>query len=243
MALNTLALVVFDMAGTTIEDSGQVVAAFTTALRVNQVPVTEDEIQSWRGASKREVLRHFVERQFGRDDPDNATRIERAYAEFRRCLERAYRTEGARAIDGADRTFAWLHEQGIKIALTTGFYRQVTDIILEAAGWGPDAVDATVCSDEVSQGRPAPYMIFRAMELTGVIDVRRVVKVGDTALDLLAGTNAGARGVVGVLSGSQTIEQLGSVEHTHIIPSVADLPTLLRRMQHDANHQSQNRKH
>jgi phosphonatase-like hydrolase len=243
MALNTLELVVFDMAGTTIEDSGQVMAAFTAALRVNQVSATEEEIQSWRGASKREVLRHFVERQFGRDDPDNATRIERAYAEFRRCLERAYRTQGAHAIDGADRTFTWLRERGVKIALTTGFYRQVTEIILEATGWGQGAVDATICSDEVPQGRPAPYMIFRAMELTGVIDVRRVVKVGDTALDLLAGTNAGARGVVGVLSGSQTIEQLGSVAHTHIIPSVADLPRLLRRMQHDADHQSQNRQH
>jgi phosphonatase-like hydrolase len=235
MALNTLELVVFDMAGTTIEDSGQVMAAFTAALRVNQVSATEEEIQSWRGASKREVLRHFVERQFGRDDPDNATRIERAYAEFRRCLERAYRTQGAHAIDGADRTFTWLRERGVKIALTTGFYRQVTEIILEATGWGQGAVDATIC--------PAHYMIFRAMELTGVIDVRRVVKVGDTALDLLAGTNAGARGVVGVLSGSQTIEQLGSVAHTHIIPSVADLPRLLRRMQHDADHQSQNRQH
>lgn len=228
MILNRLELVVFDMAGTTIVDSGQVIAAFTAALSASQVSATEEEIQSWRGASKREVLRHFVERQFGRDDPDNAKRIERAYAEFRRCLERAYRTQGARAIDGADKAFAWLRERGVRIALTTGFYRQVTDIILEAVGWSPDVVDGTVCSDEVPQGRPAPYLIFRAMELTGAIDVRRVVKVGDTALDLMAGTNAGARGVVGVLSGSQTVEQLGSVEHTHIISSVADLPRLLR---------------
>jgi phosphonatase-like hydrolase len=241
MSLNALELVVFDVVGTTIEDSGQVIAAFAAALSTSQIPATKEEIQNWRGASKREVLRHFVERQFGRDDPGNDTRIKRAYSEFRRCLERAYCTQGARAIDGADETFAWLRERGAKIALTTGFYRQVTDIILEATGWGLDVVDATVCSDEVPRGRPAPYMIFRAMELTGVIDVRRVVKVGDTALDLMAGTNAGARGVVGVLSGSQGVEQLSSVEHTHIISSVADLPRLLRRMQDDDNHQSQSR--
>jgi phosphoglycolate phosphatase-like HAD superfamily hydrolase len=54
-----------------------------------------------------------------------------------------------------------------------------------------------------------------------------VIKVGDTALDLQAGTNAGLRGVVGVLSGSQGVEKLGSVTHTHIIPSVSELPRLL----------------
>jgi hypothetical protein len=34
---------------------------------------------------------------------------------------------------------------------------------------------------------------------------------------------------VGVLSGSYRIEGLGGVEHTHIIPSVAELPGLLER--------------
>jgi phosphoglycolate phosphatase-like HAD superfamily hydrolase len=65
------------------------------------------------------------------------------------------------------------------------------------------------------------------MEATGVVDVSRVIKVGDTALDLQAGTNAGVRGVVGVLSGSQTVEQLGRVAHTHLVASVADIPALV----------------
>ena len=42
-------------------------------------------------------------------------------------------------------------------------------------------------------------MIFRAMETAGTEDVRRVVNVGDTPRDLQAGTNAGVRGVIGVL--------------------------------------------
>jgi phosphoglycolate phosphatase-like HAD superfamily hydrolase len=89
------------------------------------------------------------------------------------------------------------------------------------------AIDASICSDEVPLGRPAPFMIFRAMEATGVTDVRCVIKVGDTALDLLAGRNAGVRGVVGVLSGSQSEEELRSAEPTHILPSVAALPELI----------------
>jgi phosphoglycolate phosphatase-like HAD superfamily hydrolase len=70
-------------------------------------------------------------------------------------------------------------------------------------------------------------MIFRAMEGTAVTDVKRVAKVGDTAVDLLAGTHAGLRWVVGVLTGTQPVEKLAFAPHTHIIPSVAALPELL----------------
>jgi phosphonatase-like hydrolase len=221
-------LVVFDMAGTTVEDRGQVPDAFRGALTDQGIAVDDGALQAWRGASKREVLSHFVEGQFGHDDADNARRIELAYAAFRRRLERSYAEGGVRAVVGAEETFAWLRERGIQVALTTGFYRKVTDTILRALGWQPGVtIAASVCSDEVTRGRPAPYMIFRAMEATGVVAVSRVIKVGDTALDLQAGTNAGVRGVVGVLSGSQTVDQLGRVAHTHVIGSVADLPALV----------------
>jgi phosphonatase-like hydrolase len=223
----TVDLVVFDMAGTTIQDDGQVVDAFTSALTRNGIPVTERDLRPWRGASKRRVLRVFVEGQFGPDDPQNTARVERVYAEFREQLERRFTVQAARPIPGAPDTFVWLRDRGIKVALTTGFYRKVADIILDTLGWRPELIAASVSSDEVPAGRPAPYMIFRAMETTGVSDVRRVMKVGDTAFDLMAGRNAGLLGVVGVLSGSQDVEQLGRVQHTHIIPSVAELPNLL----------------
>jgi phosphonatase-like hydrolase len=226
--MRAIDLVVFDMAGTTVEDEGQVRDAFRGALAEQGIALDDGALQAWRGASKREALRHLIEGRFGRDDADNARRVELAYGAFRQRLERSYAEGGARAVAGSGATFAWLHERGIQVALTTGFYRQVTDILLRALGWQPGVdFDACVCSDEVARGRPAPYMIFRAMEATGVVDVRRVIVVGDTALDLQAGTNAGVRGVVGVLSGSQTVEQLGRVAHTHLIAGVADLPGLV----------------
>jgi len=173
------------------------------------------------------VFKRYIERQFGPEDLENTARIDRAYADFRDILETTYGTEGVQAIAGAKSTFGWLRDHGIKIALNTGFYRKVTEIILRSVGWYEGAVDGVICGDEVPRGRPAPFMIFRAMEATGVADVRRVMVVGDTPLDLLAGAHAGVRGVVGVLSGSHGIEGLGRVEHTHIISSVAELPQLL----------------
>ena len=78
-----------------------------------------------------------------------------------------------------------------------------------------------------STSRPAPYLVFHCMEATGVQDVRRVLVAGDTPNDLGAGTNAGAGFVVGVATGSFTHDRLATEPHTHLLPSTADLPTLL----------------
>ncbi|MNJ03811.1 hypothetical protein D3C73_1642840 [compost metagenome] len=58
-------------------------------------------------------------------------------------------------------------------------------------------------------------------------DVAQVLTAGDTVLDLQAGRNAGARFVVGVLSGGVPREVLEAAPHTHVVPSIADVPMLL----------------
>ena len=214
------------MAGTTVEDNDEVLAAFMLAVRQQKLDASEEEVNSRMGASKVEVFRYFVERQYG---ADNEQRVQEVYRSFRNALEDGYRKNGVRAIAGAEETFAILRRRGIKIAATTGFYRKVTDIILNALGWDKRILDASICADDVSAGRPAPYMIFRAMEATGIKDVNQVIKLGDTPFDMAAGSRAGVRGVIGVLSGSHTAESLGGAKHTHIINSVAELPDLLDR--------------
>lgn len=227
--MSAVDLVVFDMAGTTIEDHGEVLSAFKSALGKNEIRTSDDFLQKWRGASKKEVLRQCIQDQFGKESPDNPKRIEQAYGDFRFFLEDLYAREGIRPIHGAAETFRWLREHDIRIALTTGFYRKVADLILQKVGWNAGVVDASICSDEVPQGRPAPYLIFRAMEATRVTEVRKVVNVGDTTLDLLSAVNAGVGGNIGVLTGTQTHLHLGKIRHTHMLPSVAELPELLEK--------------
>jgi phosphoglycolate phosphatase-like HAD superfamily hydrolase len=70
-------------------------------------------------------------------------------------------------------------------------------------------------------------MLFHAMETAQMDSVGAVMAVGDTPLDLQAASNAGLHGIVGVLSGAGTEEQLRREPHTHLIPSVAGLPALL----------------
>jgi phosphoglycolate phosphatase len=219
-------LVVFDIAGTIIEDHGEVLTAFSLALQKNGIPFSQEELNQWKGASKREVIRHFAEHQVG-PGPAQAEKIEATYDCFRTELQSLYAGRIV-PVKGAAATFFWCGGRDIHIATTTGFYREISDLILEKTGWR-DLFAANISSSDVRQGRPAPFMIFRAMEAAGVQDVRQVINVGDTPLDLQAGNNAGVRGVVGVLTGTHGEERLKREPHTHIIASVADLPALIER--------------
>ncbi|NUO81854.1 phosphonatase-like hydrolase [candidate division KSB1 bacterium] len=223
----TIDLVVFDIAGTLIHDTGFVLAAFRAALQEFGGAITPEQLQAWRGASKREVLQSYLAQNTAADEATLLARLQRSEAAFRETLQASLAESGVRTIEGVEPTFAWLRERKIKIALNTGFDRVVTDAIMHATGWREQLIDASVCSDDVAQGRPAPFMIFRAMEATRVQDVRHVIAVGDTVNDLLSGWNAGVRGVIGVLTGSHSKDQLSQAPHTHIIPSVAELPELI----------------
>jgi phosphonatase-like hydrolase len=221
--MSRIKLVVFDIAGTIIEDHGEVTRAFAKALSENGIPFAEDELLGWKGASKREVIRHFARQLDPKGDLEEI--VEVCYQRFRSELEKCY-CEKVTPIEGALETFHWCKERGILIATTTGFYREISDLVLKQTRWR-DLFAANVSSDDVRQGRPAPYMIFHAMEATGVLNVQEVMNVGDTPLDLQAGTNAGIAGVVGVLTGAHSRESLEHEPHSHIIASVAELPDVI----------------
>ena len=220
----SIKLVIFDIAGTIIEDHGEVVSAFAGALQKNGIPFTREELKAWKGASKREVIRHFVN---GLQSPAPEVKVEATYSCFRSELQSLYQ-QRIKPIKGAAETFAWCRERGILLATTTGFYREISDLILDKTGWR-DLFAAHISSSDVRRGRAAPDMIFRAMEASEVQNVQEVINVGDTPLDLQAGSNAGVRGVIGVLTGAHDRDDLQGEPHTHIIERVANLPALIEQ--------------
>lgn len=214
-------LVVCDMAGTTVRDAGQVPQAFTSALAAHGIPVTPQAINSLRGASKRLAILNLIP-----EDGDRAARAGQVYATFVQHLAQVFKGT-VEPVPGAREAIDALRARGVRVALNTGFDRDTTNLLLDALRWRDGVVDAVVCGDEVTQGRPAPYMIFHCMEATGVTDVRRVANAGDTVLDLQAGYNAGVALNIGVLSGAHGRDQMLPQPHTHLLNSVADLPALL----------------
>jgi phosphonatase-like hydrolase len=221
--MNKLDLVVFDMAGTTIQVTDQVPAAFQQAFQQVGVTLSDEEIRSVRGRSKREAIAYLLNRHLSLVDRQrHATAV---YSDFQRILMERFEGQGIEPVDGAEETFEWLRTRDVKVVLSTGFDRAVAALLLRNVGWDK-SLDAVVCNEDVLRGRPAPYMVFRAMEWTGCECVHRVAAVGDTVSDLQAADNAGVRWCIGVLSGAHSKIQLESCPHSEIICSVKELPSI-----------------
>jgi len=221
-------LVVFDIAGTTVFDGDAVGTCLRQALEnVSQLSFSRDDVNAVMGIPKPVAIRSLLEQRLGH--PVEESQVDAIHHDFEARMLEYYRTSPAVIeVDGALGVFRTLHERGLKVALDTGFGRPITDAVMERLGWTvPAVVDATVTSDDVASGRPAPDMIFRAMQMTGVADPGRVVKVGDTPSDLHEGSNAGCGMVLGVPSGSHTADQLRPHPHTALIGSIRDLPQVL----------------
>lgn len=219
-------LAVFDIAGTTVDEGLQVYKVLEETARAHGASPSEADINRWHGSSKHEALKALLTDAEG-VAPDDA-RLADVVQDFRSRLKAAYAANPPTALPGVEDAIAKLRAAGIKVFLNTGFDRDIVDLLLAALGWQGDAViDGAVCGSEVPQGRPAPFMILRAMELAGVTDRSRVLVAGDTPRDLQAGLNSGVGYVVGVLSGAGTAEELGAERHTHLLASVADVPVLV----------------
>jgi phosphonatase-like hydrolase len=223
-------LVVFDMAGTTVHDEGLVLECFVAAAEAVGLVVTREELNERMGLSKHQVFDELARRQLGTARSKEAEALrDNGYDAFRRILEASYERGGVSQVRGTEAVFAWLRRHEVKIALNTGFYQRVTDIIVEKLGWR-NTVDAVVCVDDVREGRPTPYMIHEAMQRCRVHAVSEVIVVGDTPSDMIAGFNSGARAVVGVTSGAHTGASLRRFPATHITESVRDLPHIIERL-------------
>jgi phosphonatase-like hydrolase len=231
----TVDLAVLDLVGTTIHDHSAVYSGLLDAVEAAGGRADRLALHRWLGLDRHGALAAMLPPEGDRPDPD---RVDTVHRDFLARLDAACAEHPPTPVEGALQVFRDLRAGGVQVALSSTFPRDVTAVLLRAAGWdvgGPRAtVDALVAADDVPAGRPAPYQVFRAMELTGTQDVARVLVCGDAVLDLRAGTNAGARYVVGVLTGHRDADTLRSVRHTHVVPSVRDLPRIALPAAHPA---------
>jgi phosphonatase-like hydrolase len=216
-------LLISDFAGTTMRDDGAVLAAYRSAMTEFGIPFTEEDLAARRGANKRSVFRELAGWSLPANEAEDIAG--RALETFEAALRREYQSGEVREIAGAESALTALKDSGIKLALTSGFDRGLVDLLVGRLGW-ESLFDRVLSGSDAPEGRPAPYLIYRAMTDLRVHDVSRVAVVGDTPLDLLAAHNARAGWIIGVLSGAHGIETLGATPHTHLLTSVAGLPAL-----------------
>ncbi|NJO41576.1 MAG: HAD hydrolase-like protein [Cyanobacteria bacterium CRU_2_1] len=236
-------LIVFDMAGTTVKDENEVQDCFFVAAESTGLKTENDRITAMMGWSKKLVFQTLWDEQIGKDHPDYLAKVETSYAKFADVLENHYRTRSVQPTEGCLELFAWLKSHGIQIGLNTGFYREVTDIILSRLAWnegldsdyvgsGNTVIQVSVTPSEIynNEGRPAPYMIQKAMYKLGVKDPLTVIVVGDTPSDLAAGINAHSLLSLGVTNGTHTREQLEPYPNHGLLNSLIELKEIITNL-------------
>jgi phosphonatase-like hydrolase len=222
-------LVVFDLAGTTVNDPDGVNRCLRAALSAAEMEVDRQLVNEVMGLPKPLAIRTLMASARPSCVLPSDTAVAPIYQDFVQRMIAFYQTDpSVHEIPGTEAVFARLQAAGITVAVDTGFARNITDILLDRLGWvRRGLIQASVTSDEVPRGRPHPDMINKLMSRFGIAAKPAVVKVGDTPADLEEGTNAGCGLVVGVTSGSHTRAELERCPHTHLIESVADLPAIL----------------
>ena len=191
-------LAVFDMAGTIVDYGSRAPAGVFEAVFASRgVAITNRQARGPMGMAKRAhiaALAHdpaiaVVWRQVHGCEATDGD-IDGMYADFvplqLECL-----AQHSDVIPGAVEAFAALRDRGVKIATTTGYSRRMTDVVLDAMRAQELTPDLAICADDVPEGRPRPWMLFRCMERLDVSPPAAVVKVGDTIADIEAGLNAG----------------------------------------------------
>ena len=237
--MKNLELVIFDMAGTTVRDQKEVETCFAQACKFTDLDVTEERILALQGYSKIEVFRMLWNEKIGETHPDFAKTVLYSYENFTRILEEHYLNHTILPTDHCLEIFTYLKAHEIKIALTTGFYRKVTNIILNKLGWleglnsdyfnasGKGIIDLSIASDEVEKGRPQPDMILKAVKTLGISDIKNVINIGDTPSDLQSGKSAGVALSLGICNGTHSRTQLEANPNDGLLADLSELKAYL----------------
>jgi phosphonoacetaldehyde hydrolase len=129
--------------------------------------------------------------------------VDRLYERFTP-MNRAAVPRHAQLIEGVPTLMRELRERGLKIGSTTGYNREIMDVLVPLAATQGFVPDNLVCAGDVSENRPAPLGMYRCFIELGVWPARRVVKVDDTVPGLMEGRHAGCWTVAITVSGNET---------------------------------------
>ncbi len=203
--------VIFDWAGTTV-DYGcfAPLEVFMEIFHKRGVEITAEEARKPMGLLKIDHVRALTEmsrisnewkRVFGQLPTEED--IQEMYEEFEEILF-AILPRYASPINGVKEVITSLREKDIKIGSTTGYTREMMDIVAKEAALQGYKPDFLVTPNDVPAGRPYPWMCYKnAMEL-GIYPMNHMIKVGDTVSDMKEGRNAGMW-TVGVILGSSEL--------------------------------------
>lgn len=215
-------MVVFDMAGTTVDEDNVVYKTLQEAIVHYSFPVSLDQVLEFgAGKEKLQAIMDILENTGYKVSHEKISLI---YDYFIEKLAENYENLNVKPLPDVEHTFRELKARNIKVVLNTGYNRQTAESLIVKLGWSDlSPFDLLVTASDVKNNRPQPDMILLAMSKLGISDPEKVVKVGDSAVDIQEGQNANCGLSIGVTTGAHSREQLGEAKPDYIIDNLFEL--------------------
>ncbi len=219
-------MVVFDMAGTTINEDNLVYKTLQQTLSSAGYNCTlELVLANGAGKEKKKAITDILQQL---DAVVTPAQIDGLFAAFLVNLERAYAHAPVTPQDNAEDVFLALRNRDIRVVLNTGYDETTAMSLLRKLNWwAGEQIDAVITATDVTAGRPHPDMICLAMQRFGLTEAKRVAKVGDSVIDIEEGRSAGCGLVAGITTGAHSFEQLQTAAPDYIINNLIELLPLL----------------
>jgi phosphonatase-like hydrolase len=215
-------LVIFDMAGTTINEDNIVYKTIRSSLASHGIDVTLDEVLVHGGGKEKwnaihDIISHKTQSTVHEILVDNI------YTDFQEKLEKAYFTNEVSTFESVFPLLAILKSENIQVAFNTGYQSTIAIYLLQKVGIeiGRD-IDILITADDVDFSRPQPDMILLACDKLG-LEASSSIKVGDTGIDILEGINAGTLYNVAITTGAQHRDLLALSNPDFIIDDLMEL--------------------
>ncbi len=220
-------LVVLDMAGTTVDENNIVYKTLHQVINKAGYNVQlKDVLIKGAGKEKYNAIIDIIK------NDENAVNImdaKQIHSYFKIALASAYTSFLIKPQPGVMDLFSYCKKNNIKTVLNTGYDRLTAVSILKKLNWVlGETFDGLVTASDVNRNRPFPDMIFLAMQQFGITDPNKLVKVGDSCIDIEEGKNAGCALSIGITTGAQTAKQLLNANPDAIITHLNELLPLLQ---------------
>jgi phosphonatase-like hydrolase len=221
-----ISMVVFDMAGTTVNEDNVVYKTLQKAMNKKGFDFTLDQILAeGAGKEKLEAIQSILKKYARNMDRDLSNEI---YSDFMDLLSKAYEDIDVLPQSNAEELFQILKKRNIRVILNTGYDANIAESLVKKLGWEKGIeFDSLITSSDVERSRPDPEMIDLAMDIYGIVDPKGVIKVGDSTIDIEEGQNAGCGINVGITTGAHTFLQLQSANPDYIISDLIELVAII----------------
>ena len=219
-------MVVFDMAGTTVDEDNVVYKTLQQVINNAGHDFTLNQVLAvGAGKEKLQAIKDILKSGNGLQDDQFA---EHLYRIFDTTLKNVYDNIDVKPQGGAEELFAILKQKNILRVLNTGYNTVTANRLLAKLGWQiGDQIDGLITATDVTANRPMPDMIQLAMKQFLITDAKEVAKVGDSIIDIEEGKNAGCSLSIGITTGAHTQAQLTTADPNYIIYHLMELFPLL----------------